>query len=203
MQERMRRSPTIWRKVIFSLPASLPSAGAAAGAGLTLDREGNWLIIRGARIPGDEVRVNYLEAYCRAGSTEADWVEHTVIPHTNELISLSADKKVLRLRDTLADGLIVEHTITAGDDEVDLRLVARNPTAHRSEAHWAQPCVRLGAFTGFSNDLSRGDLNDYLPKCFIFLEWATGADADAGLGDTGPLHSGPGLVRAGRAAQRP
>jgi hypothetical protein len=95
---------------------------------------------------------------------------YTVISHTNELISLRADKKVLRLRDTLADGLIVEHEITAGDDEVDLRLLAKNPTTHRSEAQWAQPCVRLGAFTGFSNDLSRGDINDYLSKCFIFLD---------------------------------
>ena len=54
-------------------------------------------------------------------------MKHTVIPHTNELLSLSVDKKVLRLRDTLADGLIVEHTISAGNDEVDFRLVAQSP----------------------------------------------------------------------------
>src|SRR5205807_10432274 len=59
---------------------------------------------------------------------------------------------------------------TAGPDEIDFQLVARNPTTHRSEAHWAQPCVRLGAFTGFSTDLRTGDLNDYLPKCFVFLD---------------------------------
>jgi hypothetical protein len=148
-------------------------AHATAGrapATLTLAREGNWLIIRGAHLPQGELRVNYLEAYCRAGSTDADWVQHTVIRHTNELQSLSADGKVLRLRDTLADGLIVEHLITAHEDEVDFRLVARNPTARRSEAHWAQPCVRLGAFTGFGADLAQGDLNDYLPKCFLFLD---------------------------------
>ncbi len=170
MREGMRCNPAIWLKAIISLPALAVFSWAAAGAGLTLGREGGWLIIRGASIPGDEVRVNYLEAYCRAGSTDADWVTHTVVPHTNELISLSADKKGLRLRDTLADGLIVEHAITAGEDEVDFRLVAMNPTTHRSEAHWAQPCVRLGAFTGFSNDLSRNDINDYLPKCIIFLD---------------------------------
>jgi hypothetical protein len=92
---------------------------------------------------------------------------------------------VLRLRDTLADGLIVEHTITASQDEVDFRLVAHNPTAKRSEAHWAQPCVRLGAFTGFGTNLTQGDLSDYVHKCFIFLggkltrlpthDWATQA----------------------------
>jgi hypothetical protein len=146
-----------------------PSCKAAA-EGLTLAREGNWLVIRGSIIPGNEIRINYLEAYCRSGSTDADWVKHTIIPFTNELVSLSSDNKVLRLRDTLADGLIVEHTISAGDDEVDFRLISTNPTARISEAQWAQPCVRLGAFTGFSTDLSQGDINDYLPKCFIFLD---------------------------------
>ena len=166
----MRRNTTACRKRIFSLTILACLSWAAAGAGLTLDRQGQLLIIRGAKIPGKEIRVHYLEAYCRAGSTDADWSKHTGIPHTNQLISLSADKSVLRLRDTLADGLIVEHTITAGKDEVDFRLVAQNPTAHRSEAHWAQPCARLGAFSGFSNDRRQGDINDYLPKCFIFLD---------------------------------
>jgi hypothetical protein len=145
-------------------------ASLAASPALTLEREANWLVIRGAQIPAGEIRINYLEAYCRAGSTEADWVKHTVVPHTNELVSLSPDKRVLRLRDTLADGLTVEHVITAAEDEVDFRLVAHNPTARRSEAHWAQPCVRLGAFTGFNPDPSQDDINDYLPKCFIFPE---------------------------------
>jgi hypothetical protein len=135
---------------------------------LTLDREGNWLIIRGQGF--SDIRVNYLEAYCRAGSTDADWGKHTVIPYTNELLSLSANKTALRLRDTLADGLIVEHLIVARKDEVDFDLIAHNPTTLRSEAHWAQPCARVGAFAGFSDDLSRGDLNDYIPKCFIFLD---------------------------------
>jgi hypothetical protein len=154
--------------LVLPMPGGLLSA--AAPSGLTIERENHWLIIRGAQIPGGPLRINYLEAYCRAGSTDADWVQHTVIRHTNELVSLSADQKVLRLRDTLADGLIVDHTITAGEDEVDFRLTARNPTARRSEAHWAQPCVRLGSFTGFSANLGQGDLNDYLSKCFVFLD---------------------------------
>jgi hypothetical protein len=141
---------------------------SAAESNLTLAREGHWLIVRGEKTP--EIRINYLEAYCRAGSTDADWTRHTVIRHTNKLVSLSEDKKVLRLHDTLAAGVTVEHTITAGNDEVDFRLMARNPGAERSEAHWAQPCVRLAAFTGFNPDLSKGDLNDYLPKCFVFLD---------------------------------
>lgn len=136
---------------------------------LTLAREANWLLVRGAQIPGGEMRTNYLEAYCRAGSTDADWGQHTVIAHTSELVSLSADATVLRLRDTLADGVVVEHTITAGTDEVDFQIVARNPTDKTSEAHWAQPCVRLSGFTGF-DEKTAGNAMDYLPKCFVFLD---------------------------------
>jgi len=135
---------------------------------LTLAREQNWLIIRGPQIPAGEIRINYLEAYCRAGSTDADWGAHTVINHTSEVLTQSDDRKTLRLRDTIADGVTVEHTITATDDAVDFRLIAKNPSATRSEAHWAQPCVRLADFTGF--DPKGKDLDDYLPKCFVFLD---------------------------------
>ncbi|HEX3989454.1 MAG TPA: hypothetical protein VHZ30_08470 [Verrucomicrobiae bacterium] len=159
----------LFRKFLFFLALFSGLASVFAGNVLTLDRQGQMLIIHGANIPGGELQVNYLEAYCRAGSSDADWGQ-TVIPFTSEVISMSADKKVLRTRDTLADGLIVDHTITAERDNVDFRVVAHNPTAHRSVAHWAQPCVRLGPFTGFTNALNAENLNDYLPKCFVFLD---------------------------------
>lgn len=147
---------------------ALPSSAPAAEDGLSLARDKNWLVIKGAQIPGGEIRINYLEAYCRPGSTDADWVKHTVIPHKDELLSLDEQGRVLKLKDVLEDGVVVDHTITASGDEVDFRLVATNPTAKASEAHWAQPCIRLGAFTGFPTDAP--DMNDYLPKCFVFLE---------------------------------
>src|SRR5829696_3229757 len=59
---------------LFLLFTSLPHASAAESH-LTLAREGHWLIIRGEQAP--EIRINYLEAYCRAGSTGADWMNHT------------------------------------------------------------------------------------------------------------------------------
>lgn len=148
-------------------PAPLRAAEPAR-PGLTLVRTNHYLLIRGPRLPG-EIQVNYLEAYCRAGSTEADWVRHTVIPHTNTMVSQSADGRILRLRDTLADGVTVDHTITAGTDEVDFRLVAHNPAPTRSEAHWAQPCVRLSAFLGY-DPKTAGSATDYLPHCFLFLD---------------------------------
>jgi len=143
------------------------TADERVDAPLTLAREGHWLIVRSPKIPGGEVRTNYLEAYCRAGSSDADWVKHTVIPHRSE--TLSADARTIRLRDTLADGVTVEHTITASPDAVDFQLVAHNPTAKTSEAHWAQPCTRLSAFTGF-DEKTASNATDYLPNCFIFLD---------------------------------
>lgn len=133
---------------------------------LTLAREKNWLVIQGAHLPKGEIRINYLEAYCRPNSTEADWHD-TTIGHTTELLSLSEDRKIMKLRCSLKDGVVVDHVITAGTDEVSFAITARNPTAQASGAHWAQPCIRLGDFTGYDN--KGRDLDDYLPKCFVFL----------------------------------
>ncbi len=141
----------------------------AASPGLTLERDNHWLIIRGEQIFGGPIRINYLEAYCRDKSTDADWVKHTMVAHSNALVSISANKKVIKMRDVLVDGLIVDHTITAGDDFVDFKLTARNPTRKRSEAHWAQPCIRLGDFTGQGAAQTKDDYA-YVPKCFIFLD---------------------------------
>lgn len=140
------------------------AAGRALGkdAGLRLSRDKNYLVIEGEKIPGGPIRINYLEAYCRPGSTDRDWHD-TVIGHKTELLSASDDGKKMKLRCTVNDGVVVEHEITAGEDEVDFQVVATNPTDKPSDAHWAQPCIRLGAFTG-------GDEMSYLPKCFVFVD---------------------------------
>jgi hypothetical protein len=163
-------APPIFRVFVCVLLLGLLAPGLLAGPKtLTLAREKNWLIINSPSIPGGSVRINYLEAYCRANSADADWVTHTVIPHTSKLISLSPDLKTLRLVDHLSDGVVVTHIISAGEDEVDFQLTAQNPTSRISEAHWAQPCVRLGDFTGFGAGQTKDDYA-YLPKCFVFLD---------------------------------
>jgi len=145
------------------MAAASQSAIAADAPGLSLQWAKNYLVIRGPRVHGGEIKVHYLEAYCRPGSTDADWVKHTMIGHRTEQLSASADGRLIELRCTLNDGVIVNHRITAGDDEVDFRVTAKNPTEHASEAHWAQPCVRLDKFTG-------GDKLSYVPKCFVFID---------------------------------
>jgi hypothetical protein len=131
------------------------------GPDLRIDWDRNFLTIRGD-FPGKAIRVNYLEAYCRPGSTDRDWRE-TVIGHRTELVSADEDRRRVRLRCRLNDGVVVEHDIRAAGDEVDFRIVASNPTDRESQAHWAQPCIRLQEFTGRTQE-------DYLGKCFVFLD---------------------------------
>jgi hypothetical protein len=145
-----------------------PQTQPSAGPDLRIARDDHWLVVRSPEEPGLEIRVNYLEAYCRPGSTDADWVKQTVIRHRSELVEQSADGRTVRLRDVLDDGVTVMHTITAGRGDVDFRLVAHNPGPQASAAHWAQPCVRLGPFTGYPD--AAGDApTDYLDKCFVFV----------------------------------
>jgi hypothetical protein len=151
------------------------AASAARGddpeARLTIRWKDSYLTIAGKDVPGGDVQVLYLEAYCRAGSTDRDWGE-TVIGHKTELVSAEpADApRVIRLRDTLRDGVTVEHTITAGVDEVDFRLAAHNPTKAASEAHWAQPCIRLDKFTGTDPTKARELYPPYVRNCFLFVD---------------------------------
>jgi hypothetical protein len=140
----------------------LPEAVAEDPQPLTLSWANNFLTIRGSRLPGGEVKVQYLEAYCRPGSTDREWSQ-TVIPHTTKLVSRTSDGRSLKLRCRLADGVVVNHEVTAGAEEVSFRVVATNPTATASEAHWAQPCIRVNNFTG------KGQ-KDYVPQCFVFLD---------------------------------
>ena len=154
-------------KTCLAILALAPLFAHAQTPDLTLAREKNWLVIQGAHLPKGEIRINYLEAYCRTNSTTADWHD-TTIGHTTELISLSDDRKTMKLRCSVKDGVVVDHTITAGSDAITFAITAHNPTTKESGVHWAQPCIRLGDFTGY--DSKGKDLDDYLPKGFIFLD---------------------------------
>lgn len=140
--------------------------GAGKDTPLTLSWEDGVLTIHGEDVPGGQLEINYLEAYCRPGSTDRAWGE-TVIGHTTKLVEASEDGRALKLRCTLKDGVTLEHVITSSADEVDFRLVAHNPTDTESEAHWAQPCIRVGAFSGLAD---HQDPYEYTTKCFIFLD---------------------------------
>lgn len=130
---------------------------------LQIHWEKNFLTISGAKLKDREIKVHYLEAYCRDRSADADWVAHTYIGHETKLIEASKQKDFIKLACKVKDGLEVTHEIRAAADEVDFQIVAHNPTSKRSEAHWAQPCIRLDKFIGANQET-------YLAKSFIFLD---------------------------------
>ncbi len=164
---RRFRTMLLMTAALAAIPGAAPAGPEPADDGdLTLSWAQNMLTIRGRRLPGGAVKVWYLEAFCRPGSTDRDW-KQTVIPHTTRPVEVSPDGRRLTLRSTLADGVVVDHEIRAGRDEVDFRLVATNPTDRPSEAHWAQPCIRVDAFTGTKPERNS---EAYLPRCFIFLD---------------------------------
>ena len=148
---------------------SIIPVAEAAPSPLTLSWEKNYLTIHGPKLPGGTMQIHYIEAYCRPGSTDADWVRHTKIPHKSELLERSDDGRILRLRCTLESGVTMDHTITAGQDEVDFRVTAHNPTDKASDVHWAQPCVRVGEFSG-TGPKDTQDKYAYIRKSFIFLD---------------------------------
>jgi hypothetical protein len=134
---------------------------------LTISWANDYLTISGAHLPSGKVRVHYLEAYCRDGSTDRAW-EDTVIGHETKLFAAADDGHSLKLRCRLRDGVVVNHDITTRriddkTDAVDFRLVATNPTKEESRAHWAQPCIRVAEFTGLTQQT-------YVPKCFVYID---------------------------------
>jgi hypothetical protein len=156
------------RFVLILLVAAGPLVSAAEPKPLAISWEKNFLTIRGD-FPGDEIKIMYLEAYCRPGSTDREWGQ-TVIPHKAELLLTTENDGAIRLKDTLADGVTVRHVITPGKDEVDFQVTATNPTEKESLAHWAQPCIRVDKFTGAGNSDARVLVPAYARKCFIFLD---------------------------------
>ena len=167
---------------------------------LTISWDNNILSVHGSHLPGGQIDIWYLEAYCRANSQTTDWGQHTVVGHRTVKKHASKDAKRIELSCLLKDGVTVDHVITAAGDEVTFQLTAHNPTKQRSEAHWAQPCIRVGTFTGYGPD-DTDDAYAYLPKSFLFLDgelsrmptrdWAKKARYTPGQ-----VWAGPGVPRS-------
>jgi hypothetical protein len=163
----MRRSGGMCGIAIGIALGSLVAARADEGRrDLSLAWDKEILTIRGAHLPGGAVEVLYIEAYCRPGSTKRQW-KQTVIPHKTERVEASPDGRRIRLRSRLEDGVVVDHDIRTGQDEVDFHVVATNPTGAESLADWAQPCIRVDRYAGVKREPSS---EAYLPRCFIYVD---------------------------------
>src|SRR6476620_4259978 len=160
----MNIAPAVMLAVLVS---ACPLVAAEPASRLALAWADDYLTISGGHLPGGKVRVHYLEAYCRDGSTDRAW-EETTIGHHTRIVSAPADGHSLKLECKLDDGVIVDHEITTrridgATDAVDFRLVATNPTDKPSRAHWAQPCIRVDNFTGKTQET-------YVRNCFVFID---------------------------------
>lgn len=161
---------TLLKRLLFAGVAiclASPPVSKANDSLLTLRYEKNMLSIQGKHIPGGTIPIWYIEAYCRPNSHETDWNQHTVIGHQTVILE-SQDQKI-RLQCKLKDGVIVQHTITSDKDSVDFQITAYNPTKKTSKAHWGQPCIRVGKFTG-QGDPANGVSYDYIERSFVFLD---------------------------------
>ena len=104
---------------------------------LILSWADNYLTIRGPKLPQEGIRVHYLEAYCRPGSTDRNWAE-TVINHKTQLVSASAGGQEIKLRSTLADGVVDGQGAGRGPHsfEIGVLQAARvNPTVGLLQRH--------------------------------------------------------------------
>jgi hypothetical protein len=143
------------------------AVGLVDAGELTAAWENQFLAVAGD-FPGGEIRINYLEAYCRAGSTDRDWRE-TTIPHTSRQLP-SAEPGVILVEDRLADGVVVTHRINVVEDGLRLSVTAHNPTGTPSAVHWAQPCVRVDRFTGTNPAQARERQPPYIQQCFVAID---------------------------------
>jgi hypothetical protein len=163
--------PATLALALLFLVLSLAGTGKPGPKGhspITLAWQDNILTIHHPGIPGGKIETWYLEAYCRPESTNRPWGK-TVIGHKTKLIDISEDKTKLKLRCTLKDGVTVDHVIRAVADGVSFELIARNKTSQVSQAHWAQPCTRVGLFTGTDATVTENKYA-YLAKSFIFQD---------------------------------
>jgi len=143
------------------------AVGLVDAGELTAAWENQFLTVTGD-FPGGEIRINYLEAYCRAGSTDRDWRE-TTIPHACRKLP-SAESGVILLEDRLADGVVVTHRIEVVKDGLRFSVTAHNPTERPSAVHWAQPCVRVDRFTGSDPAQARERQPPYIQRCFVAID---------------------------------
>jgi hypothetical protein len=122
----------------------------------------NLLTVTGAKLPGGKLDIWYLEAFCRSGAHHRD-CRQTTLPHRTALLT-NEGNRVLRFQTTVQPEIEVNHVVTAGDDELDIRFTMTNRGTEHVDAQWFQPaCIRVERFTGRVQ-------SNYTARSFIFTE---------------------------------
>ena len=127
------------------------------------------------------------------GRFHATRLETDVIPHKTRIDRVRPRWSVDQAPFSIEDGVVVDHEIRTGRDEVDFKVVATNPTKVESEAQWAQPCIRVDR----TRVRRRTQLGSLSAAVFHLRRRQADAAADDALGPHGALHARAGLVSRG------
>src|SRR5438105_2262095 len=84
---------------------------AALSAQLQITWTNNLLSVTGARLPGGQLDVWYLEAFCWPGAHNREW-RQTTRPHKTTLLT-NENNHVLRFRTLVESNVEVTHVVTA------------------------------------------------------------------------------------------
>ena len=173
---RQRQRGPLIRGLIASAAASgafvvaifpLTTASAAPERALTLSWDKEILTVHGNHLPGGLLEIWYIEAFCRPGSTLATGPGPS-FPTRPSLSRSNAGRPVDhaavspggRRRGRPRDPWRAAMKSISGSSR-------RNPTTANSQAHWAQPCIRVNRYAGTKLEPNS---EAYLPHCFIYVD---------------------------------
>ena len=149
---------TITRFSILIITLISPAAFSAPEP-LKLSWTNNMLAISAPWLPGEQIDIWHMEAFCRSGSTKRDWKE-TVVSHKTEVVSATSAR--IKLRTMVYPLVECLHEIRAGRDEVTITYILRNYGVADEDISWFQPaCIRVAKFTGRNQ-------SNYIQRSFIF-----------------------------------
>ena len=135
-----------------------PLLSAAPHPGITLDYNKQMLSVTHPLLGDKPVMINYMEAYCKTGSTHRTW-DQTTIGQDNTIVSKSPQE--IQVKTSLASGVEVAHRFAVVADEILFEATFTNLTDKSVDVEWMQPCIRLHDFVGLGQ-------NEYWKRCFIF-----------------------------------
>jgi hypothetical protein len=134
---------------------------AKAAQPLSISWTNNVLTVSDPRLPGGQLQIWYLEAFCRKGAFGREWKE-TTLPHKTTLTRADPNGRRLEFRTSISPDVQLRHEIQAGTDELDLRFQFENKGSEPVDLQWFEPaCIRVASFTGCSQ-------TNYIARSFIF-----------------------------------
>lgn len=153
-------APTSW---VASLALLVPAIAFKTFAGPSLSWTNNLLVLSHPTLPGGNLPIYYLEAFCLPGGHERRW-DLTRIPHSTRLLARSPDGSLLTFQTKVGESITVDHSVRALPDGMEMDFTLANHGSQAWPVQWFQPaCVRVDQFTGASQ-------SNYTARSFVFTD---------------------------------